>query len=248
MDFNDAIEQCRTADFGLGMAFRSDADGGWVSPSYVTWESTFSPVSEEPSPHYGQAYVSFESVARGDDSYGQSDCTVRSNYRSLKRDFPDFPWVDVSYMNTNGLGCFVEDLTEEMLEILVGLSVDYPLYDECDHSAVEQEEIDESWDGWLRRELYRHFDSMRPTCGSLQLIWDGLGESAVEDLFWTAVSQDMLGNYPEHRGTEVVWGPVEGIAEAFRPLLVRAFMNKRRGLTGDTYQWVTYDMIKGDRA
>lgn len=220
--FDDVIEQSRTASFGLGMVKRSDAEDGYVAPYRITHEDSWLKVSDEPSEYYGEAFVYFDNVALDEDSYGQASSFVRSNYRSLLRDFPDFPWVRVSYLNTNGLGCFVADMTEDMLGILVGLSVDYPVYDEGDMSELEHDEIHASWGEYMAYEVKRELSEPCRT------MWDALGDSEVGDLWWACVSNDVFGCFPEHHGVEVVWGDVKERAADFRPFLIAAYVSMVR--------------------
>ena len=243
LDFDETIQQCRTASFGLGMVHRSDTDRGYVDPYRITHEDSWRKVSAEPCEHYGEAFVYFDNIALGEDTHGQADAVSRSNYRSLIRDFPDFPWVRVSYMNTDGLGCFVADLTEDMLGILVGLSVEYPLYDEEDHSELQDEEIDASWKDWISGEVYRELSE---PCRSM---WDALGDSEVTDMWWACVSSDVFGNYPAHHGTEVVWGAIKDRAADFRPFLIAAYvtMVRQGSALPAPWEWVpTLAGIKRD--
>lgn len=181
-----------------------------------------------PSEVYGEPYVSFDSVACGEDRYGQVPTWSRSNYRSLRRDFPQFPWVDTSYLNTNALGCFVSDLDDDMTGILVGLAETYPVYDEADMSDLESDEIGESWSEYMRDEVWGELPEVTRT-----VMWDLLTEDTVTDLWWACVSAEVFGSYPEHRGVEVAWGDVKERAADFRPYLAAAYWAKRTGRDTD---------------
>lgn len=221
LDFEDTVRQLRLASFGLATVRREDTENGYVSPYQMTDDHRLG-ISPEVSEYWGEAFTYFDNIALDEDSYGQASTVVRSNYRSLLRDFPDFPWVRVSYMNTNGLGCFVADLTEDMLSVLVDLAVDYPLYDEGDHSELEHDEIHDSWGQFMAWEVRRELSE------PCQVMMDALGDSEVSDIWWACVSNDVFGSYPEHSGVEVMWGDVRERAKDFRPFLIAAYVAKVR--------------------
>ena len=226
---NDVIKQLRDTGFGLGWINPGDiwpqgSDRGHVRFLDITWEvQTWVPkVSAYPqaNPCF-VPFVSLEDIASGEDAYGQISTWSRSNYRSLKRDYPQVPWVDVSYLNTNGLGILVSSLLDpewgaDLLDVLCGLKADYPVYDECDLSDLEHEEINESWHQWLRSDLSY---SIRNT--PVEDVWEWLGDDTVQDLFWEAVSADVFGNLPEHNGLEVCWGPIDELADRFGEYLIK---------------------------
>lgn len=237
---NDRVSELKRAGFPLSYAWREDATRfGYLSTSELSGEYVGGyrclTVTGEASEHYGEPYVSFDGVACGEDSYGQSSSVVRSNYRSLKRDFPGFPWVDTSYLNTNALGCFVSDLDDDMTGLLIGLVEQYPVYDESDMSSLESDEISESWYEYMRDEIWAELPEITRT-----VIWDFLGEDTITDLWWTCVSAEVFGCYPEHLGVEVVWGDREERARDFRPYLSAAYWAKRTGrdTATDAPMWV----------
>lgn len=172
----------------------------------------------------GHLFVSLGDVAAdGDDM----DVTLRSNFRSLKRDFPDFPWVEVTYSHPSrtDLGCFIADIDDDMEGTLIGLGEEYSIFDESDHSELEQDDIYASWEAFQRSDIYRSMND------GTKLIWDGLGDEAVTKLWWECVREDVFSPYPEHGGDEVRWGnDVDRIAE-FRPYLIRAYLAKQRKIT-----------------
>lgn len=180
-------------------------------------------VTGEGSEHYGEPYVSFDGIALDEDSYGQASSVVRSNFRSLMRDFPDFPWVNTSLLNTNALGCFVADLDDDMAERLIGLAEGYPVYDEGDMSELESDEITESWSSYMSSEIWRVLSE------PLRVMWDAIGEDEITDMWWACVSGDVFGSYPEHHGVEVTWGDVQSRARDFRPFIIHAYMSIREG-------------------
>lgn len=239
---NDRVTELKRAGFTVSYAWREDAKQfGYLSSSNVRGEygmfGRSLTVTGEASEHYGEPYVSFDGVAIDRDSCGQADTVVRSNYAAIRRDYPQFPWVDTSYLNCNALGCFVADMDDDTAGMLIGLAESYPVYDESAMSDLEHEEIDESWAGYMRGEVRHELPEV--TCTT---IWDYLGEDTVTELWWTCVSANVFGNYPEHRGTEVVWGDVAERARDFRPYLCAAYWAKRTGQDGEDsapmYVWV----------
>lgn len=224
----DRVTELKRAGFTLSYAWRNESRRyGHLSTSQLDGEyigGHRARTVSGPSEVYGEPYVSFDSVACGEDRYGQVPAWLRSNYRSLKRDFPEFPWVDTSYTNTDALGCFVADLDDDMTGTMVGLAETYPLYDESDVSELEHEEIHESWAAYMRGEVQSELPEVTRT-----VIWDALGEDTVTDLWWACASDDVFGSYPEHNGVEVVWGGSAERAAQFRPYLIHAYVSVRQG-------------------
>lgn len=253
----EAFDRLKRAGFDMAYVWRSDVTNGSVSSYRVTGQYLGGykhlTVNSEPHASYGETFVDLGKVAMGEDSYGQTDTVVRSNFTAIQRDYPQVPWVCISYLNTESLGIFLADLVEVddpegddlgLVDMFVGLAEQYPIYDESAMSELEFEEIGQSWEDWLRDEIHRAYDHMQPTTGGLQLIWDDLGEQDVSDLWWRCVSAEVFGNYPEHRGVEVVWGSIDVLTEAFRPFLVTAYWAKRVGNTLP-YNWV--DLVHAHR-
>lgn len=248
-NLTETTNQLRQADFAIGYAFPQDAErfGYLNSSTGVSFEwyagSRVHHVDGAPSEHYGIAYVDLGAVAYEDDNRGHGDTVKMSNYRSLRRDFPQVPWVDTSYSNTNTLGVFVRDLGEDMVNLLIGLVEQYSVYDESDLSELESDQIDESWAGWLRSDLWSELGHLTPMGSDTvrTVMWDGLGEELVTDLFWSAVSQEWFGsNVPEHSGSEIMWGDLGKLAARLRELVIRAYWTKRRGLAIDS----PYDFVR----
>jgi hypothetical protein len=235
----DRADELKRAGFTLSYVWPEDAVNGYVSSYRVSGEYSggyrVRTVSGDPSEHDGHPYVSFEDIATTECAYGQADTVRRSNYTAIKRDYPDFPWVDVSYMNTNGLGCFVADLDDDMTQLMIGLKEQYPVYDEEEMSRLEQEEIEESWHEFMRADIWSELPEVTRTT-----MWDALGEDTVTDLWWACVSDDVFGSYPEHHGTEVVWGDRAERARDFRPYLIHAYVSLRQGATVLPHGW---DMV-----
>jgi hypothetical protein len=146
-----------------------------------------------------RAFADLGRIGRGDDTAGQTGSVSRSNYRSLMRDYPDI-WTPVSYSNVDALGAFVSDLPDEVIDILTGLADQHPIYDEDDMSALESEEIAESWDQYVRSDLTSEIYRVHPDEGDA---WDALTSDQQRDMFWSAV--EATDSYPEHSGLDVVW-------------------------------------------
>lgn len=218
----------RVHGFSLSYVHRDDAKRfGYVHYSDLRGEYSnghrWLTVTGEGSEHYGEPYVSFDGIALDEDSYGQASSVVRSNFRSLMRDFPDFPWANTSYLNTNALGCFVADLDDDMAERLIGLAEGYPVYDEDDMSSLEMDEITESWSAYMSSEIWRVLSE------PLRVMWDAIGEDEITDMWWACVSADVFGSYPEHHGVEVTWGDVQNRARDLRPFIIHAYTSIREG-------------------
>lgn len=225
----DRVDELKRAGFVVSYAWRQDAATfGYLNSVHLSGEYSggykVRTVSGLASEHYGEPYVSFDQVATDECSYGQSSTVHRSNYSAIRRDYPQFPWVDTSYLNVNALGCFVADLDDDMTGLLIGLVEQYPVYDDDEMSRIESSEIDESWREYMRSEIWRELPEVTRT-----IMWDAIGEDTVTDLWWACVSDDVFGNYPEHSGTEVVWGDVKRRVEQFRPYLIHAYVSIRQG-------------------
>lgn len=236
---NDRIDTLKGADFAVGYAWRDVAETfGYFSSSEVTWEWSggyrLLTVDGERHASYGEPYVCLSRVAAGEDTYGQTSSVYRSNYRSIKRDYPQVPWIDTSYTNQDALGVFIEDLDDDTFDMLIGLADDYPVYDESDLSELECDEIGESWAEFMRSEVWRELPEVTRTT-----MWDLIGDDEVTEIWWACVSADVFGSYPEHGGVEVIWGNIEHRATEFRPYLINAYLAKRAGSTlPDPWVWV----------
>lgn len=239
----DRADELKRAGFTVSYAWPDDAKTfGYLSSSALSGDYCggyrVRTVTGDPSEIYGHPYVSFGDVARGEDSYGQSDTVARSNYTAIRRDFPQFPWVDTSYLNVNELGAWVADLDDDMTALFIGLKEQYPVYDESAMSELESEEIHASWAEYMRGEVWSELPEVTRTA-----MWDSLGEDTITELWWACVSHEVFGSYPEHRGVEIVWGDVRERAADFREIIIRAYVTQRRGIeVNDEYQFV--DMVQ----
>lgn len=236
----DRVDTLKRAGFTVSYAWRDDASRfGYLNSSSLSGDycggyrvRTVSGLASEID---GEPYVSFDAIATTECAYGQADTVRRSNYTAIRRDYPRFPWVDTSYLNTDSLGCFVADMDDDVTDLVIGLAEGYPVYDESEMSNLEHEEIDASWAGFMRSEVWRELPEVTRT-----IMWDTIGEDTVTDLWWACVSDDVFGNYPEHRGTEVVWGDIGERARDFRPYLIHAYVSIRQGATELPHGW---DMV-----
>lgn len=237
----DKIERFRSADFPLAYAHRGDVTNQHLSSHKVTGEyyggHRTTTVDAGGHDDYGMPFVDLGRVAADDDGCERCDTVQRSNFRVLMKinesmevngDRPAF--TTVGYGRTTYLGAFIDDLDNEMIDTLIGLREQYPILDEEDLSELEHEEITASWDAYLRSDLYLAMDRLRGRTGSLRLIWDHLGEEAVERLFWDAVQDERFGGMiPTHDGRDVVWGGQDNMVKIFREVLIRAYWDRRKG-------------------
>jgi hypothetical protein len=164
---------------------------GWVDPHDVDSHDGYG----------GRPWVSLIRIARSECQAGQSTTVDRSNFRSLMRDYPDV-WTNISYSNVEALGAYVDNLSDELIDVIAGLSDGYPVYDEEDLGELEDSEISSAWDNHLS------WDARRDLPEDLQDAWDTLNTSGVNNdtigqAFYQAMSD--IGYYPEHSGYEVLW-------------------------------------------
>ncbi|WP_026209079.1 hypothetical protein [Catelliglobosispora koreensis] len=147
---------------------------------------------------YGDAqcpYVALDEIARDVCKHGQSSTVVRSNYRTLKAAYPG-TFSDVRYSNVDALGAFVADLSPELVDTLIGLREQYPLFDDSDHSELEEEDILESW-SWVKDQLWDRISER------VKDVWIAMPDVQAAELWWEVV--DGLGYRPEHDGRDVQW-------------------------------------------
>lgn len=183
--------------------------GRWVGPFALS-----DTISESRLP-----FVDLGSVAAGADYYDQTSTCNRSNYRVLhaeddSREENGEPrrWTDISYRNVNSLGAFISDLSLDDIDMLVELAAEYPVLDESDMSDLEEEEITESWDQYLRSDVnYALSKIMEDDAGDgdppWYTEWENLSEDEQQALWFEAV--EATGNYAEHTGIEVLWSDWE---------------------------------------
>lgn len=157
------------------------------------------------------AYLDFAGIARDDsDSCGQASIAYRSNLRAIKAAYPNV-FTPLHYVGSECLGAFLVDLDDDVAEMLIGLADEYPLFDESDCSALEQEDIEESWAQWAMREFYSLMSDR------IQDDWMAIGDERVTDLAWSLVWAAQEGKVPSigygsgeegvylYNGLEVCW-------------------------------------------
>lgn len=157
-------------------------------------------------------FVNFD--VRDECAYGQSSTLDRSNYRSLVRDFPG-AFVPISYTNVNSLGGIVHSMSDDLIDTMIGLLEQYPIYDESDMSDLEWEEISEAFDQYLWA------DTLRDLPEEWQDVADMFTEAEIRDAFYAAMYE--ADYYPEHGGLDIDWDDrqVAGIAVDALTALVR---------------------------
>lgn len=80
------------------------------------------------------------------------DAVARSNHRALTRDFPgEFVGLRDA-LGARGVA-LPPDFGNHRLAAAVEGLLEYPLYDEDDHTALIRELADQAWHGWLRSEV-----------------------------------------------------------------------------------------------
>lgn len=191
MSMADKMDELKSAGFTVRYADPSEGHAnGWVSWSGVVDEVYAGP---QDRPYVGLGWNNSDDESTLD----------RSNFRSLVRDFPGL-FVPTSYSNTDSLGAFVHDLTDETLRMLIGLRDDYPVYDESDLSELESEEVSSAFDDYLFSDWYRDApDEWQDVAG---MFIDGrfnASDGPIRDAFYAAMWA--TGYYPEHDGRDVRW-------------------------------------------
>lgn len=187
MTLTEKLEELRSAGFRIEYADPADVyQYGRIGAVYL-----------HPMP-YSDAERPFVIVdgATGECSFDQSPVYVRSNFRSLQRDY-GLALVEVGYSNTDGLGFFVHSVSNDLIGTVIGLKVEYPIYDESDWSDLENEEITASFG------QYAYADWRNATSEEWTEIADLFTETEVEAAFWDAA--DAAHVWPEHDGRDVLW-------------------------------------------
>lgn len=117
----------------------------------------------EPIPHYVSSterdetatHVAIPSTGWGD--YAGDDIT-RSNNRSMLRDLPDLVVEHTGWYGYSVLVIPLDVEIEEHVEEWLTNLLDYPLWDESDHSDLVMELEQEAWDDWGRDDLIREVE------------------------------------------------------------------------------------------
>lgn len=173
----------------------------WSDPHVSCWDLHDSPYGDRTSP-----YVEFGDVASGEDYYSQTTTWQRSNFRRLLQDYGR-KLAAMSYTNVDALGAFVVNLDEDLLNLIIGLREQYPIYDEEDMSALEDEEITEAFASYLHADLYRDLPEW------WQDIDSSFSDKEIEEAWWECVwAMDQDGGLVEHNGIECVWNDKKALS------------------------------------
>lgn len=126
--------------------------------------------------------------------YCSSGSVEVSNHRVFLEQFKDSPNVYDVY---GGYGTFavairLDSITDEMVEVLNALE-DYPVLDDDDHSKVEMESENDSWESCYRSDFTRELSKRFPT---LEETIDNLSTEQVDTLFYALC--DRTNTYWEH--------------------------------------------------
>ncbi|WP_432983133.1 hypothetical protein [Dactylosporangium sp. CA-233914] len=163
--------------------------------------------------HKRQAvHVSLESVARDAETAGDTSTVDRSNYRTLRRRYPNL-WTDLRSADGTALGAFVTDLPPEIVDLLCTLRQDHPVLDEADLADLERRDVRASWRQTARVDVYRMLG------GTSRQVCDGLDSRTVDRLWWAVVRG--TGAWPDHDGHQVRWD-YDRLVPAFAAALLSA--------------------------
>lgn len=183
-------ERADESDIPVSPALESLIDAGIVDTDHGV---DFGWNNNEPG------YYTFELMGPWQGSDYSGDDITESNQRSLVRDFKDLLIDSTRYSGWSSYGLQIEptfgldeetsEEAESLADTLIGLVVDYPLYDESDNSELVHERATESWDQYLRSDLEGEISDL--TGLSLDL------ENA-RDAFWELCSDNYI--YPEAEG------------------------------------------------
>lgn len=181
------------------------------------------------------SYLDFGNVARDDsDSCGQAHTWVRSNLRAIKAAYPN-TFTSLHYIGSESLGAFLADIDDDIASMLLGLAHQYPLFDESDVSALEDEDIEESFNSWAKQELYGRMSDR------VQDEWFAIGDERVTELVWSLVHAAKEGKVKSigygsgdecvrHDGLEVSWDWEPMIKPLASAISHRAHKLRKRGL------------------
>lgn len=262
MTLTEKIDRLRSAGFTLSYADRF----AWVrTPGTTYWaDNAYHWEVKERVPNYvdhgevhtypaenTRAYVDLGDVARGRDYYDQTSDHQMSNYRSLRRDYPE-SFTDTSYSNVDSLGAYVGNLSPELVDILCGIKTEYPLYDESDLSELEQEIQQECWDSSQRYDLRRDLIDQAESDEAMEDTLDAMDEAdthantcygpreayprdTLKEMFGESLSEASHDGYAESATTWIFPDLTEDMAE-------RVWAWRCAGLP-DTPAWVNPDQV-----
>lgn len=153
----------------------------------------------------------------------------KSNQRRLVEDYPQFLTDETYHYDGYGLNLIVSEFLKpenredavHLAEILNTLADDYPVYDENDHSELEEELAVEGWDGWLRSDLkseietkygitvslrFEHYGEIMAVFSELQIYAESDGPSDVTWHDW---------NEPEALEAVIEWWLERGESDEY---------------------------------
>ena len=153
----------------------------------------------------------------GRNAHGGSSTYDMSNHRSMLRDFPNGKdgLIVVRWSNADELAIRLDKVSRELLDICQGL-LDYPVYDESDHSALEADLEEECWDSYGRDDLRRELSRAFPV--------EADDDDALNEAWWAACQEFNI--YAEFELDACHW---RGLADAE----TLAFIGERLGLLGE---------------
>lgn len=134
----------------------------------------------------------------------------RSNHRSLLRDWPDVFVDTYGGFGSSGLALPLDaTIGECVLDALAGL-LDYPLYDEEDHSELESDLESEDWKSWGRRDWVGDVEDAllrRPDADETVEYLESLNDSTIDDIASDAAMLDSTGRprYDAETAVSGVW-------------------------------------------
>lgn len=119
----------------------------------------------------------------GRDVFGGSSTYDMSNHRAMLRDFPDGKGglIVLKRNNVDALAIRLDKVSRELLDICESL-LDYPVYDESDHSELEMELESENWDLYGRHDFKGELESRGYDV-------DDVEDGALDDAFYELVSR-----------------------------------------------------------
>lgn len=192
MTLDEKLEALRFASFGIGYADPRKA----YSTGYLSW----SDISQYPFDG-GMPIATLDGVTKSEDQYDQSSTVDRSNFRSLVRDYGQ-AFISVSYANVDVLAVFPHSVSDDLVNLVVGLSVEYPVYDESDMSELEWDEIHDAFDAYLWSDTWSDLSTEAQDIAGL---FSSTNE--IRDAFYSAMSASDY--FPEHSGLDIHWDDAE---------------------------------------
>jgi hypothetical protein len=206
--------------------FHPEAGGTWP---YGDWDHDVSPADA--------THVLINYTGYSDYSGGGVD---RSNNRSLLRNYPEAFTQAYGGHGTEELMLSVDyyapadpeshdsraDRTDYLLQAIAGLA-DYPLYDEEDYSALENEEADEAWDQFLSSDVPSRLRDASPSAEAMDDAIEALDELAAKHS-WESTRPDFA--------CECGWVPPMPLTEHYREQALYRHVNQYPSLRDLFYE------------